>query len=88
MFNIQLFGTNDTITASTELKLEYLFDDQDTRTTSLSNPRSDISGADILETSAVLLSTQAFVGDKNGAAFTKISSAKLVETQRVKLDIS
>ena len=87
-FNLQLFGDNDTLTSSRELKLEYLFTDGDTRTTSLPNPKTNLTGAQINAVSQTLATTQAFVGDKNDAPFSKIQTAKIVETTRRKLDLS
>lgn len=78
----------DTITSSRELKLEYYFTDGDTRTTSLPNPRNNVTATDINNTSSVLQATQAFVGDKANAPFEKIRTAKIVQTQRRQLDLS
>lgn len=78
----------DTVTSSRELKLEYLFEDDDTRTTSLPYPKANLTATDINSTSAVLAATNAFVGDKNNADFVKIKSAKIVEQTRVKLDLA
>lgn len=78
----------DTVTSSYELKLDYRFTDDDTRTTTLANPRSNLTAADINSCSAVLLATQAFVGDKNNAPFEKITGAVIVEKLRTKLDLS
>lgn len=82
----------DTVTSSRELKLIYEFDDGDNRTTSLSNPRANITGAEINQVSATLLATQAFVSDKNystePSAFVKISEAKVVNQTRRQLDLS
>lgn len=82
----------DTVTSSRELKLLYEFADGDNRTTSLPNPRNNITGAEVNAVGATLLATQAFVGDKNystePSAFVKISSAKIVNQTRRQLDLS
>lgn len=78
----------DTVTSSNELKLVYDFTDGDTRTTSLTNPRTGLTMTDINTVSATLQATQAFVGDKDNAPFDKIGSAKYVQTTRRQLDLS
>lgn len=88
MFDLQLFGVNDTVTSSYDLKLHYKFDDDDTRTTSLPNPRSNITWSDIADVASELYTTQAFVGDKNNGAFETITSAVYVEETRRYLDLT
>ena len=88
MFNIQRFGDNDTITSSRELKLVYYFTDGDTRTTSLQNPKTNLTSDNIVTAATVLKNTQAFIGDKASAAFETIKSAEVVETMRKQLDLS
>lgn len=88
MFNIQLFGDNDTVTSSYELKLAYDFTDGDTRTTTLPNPKSNLTSDAVITASNTLQETQAFVGDKNNGAFDKIKSASIVSKTRRKLDLS
>lgn len=87
-FDVQAFGDNDTLTSSRELKLDYLFSDGDTRTTSLPYPKTNLTAAQINSASQTLADTQAFVGDKNNGAFVKIQSAYMLETTRRKLDLS
>ncbi len=77
----------DTVTSSNELKLDYRFQDLDTRTTSIPNPKSNIDKTDIQTLAGVLVQTQAFVGDKNNAPFETITSAKIVEQTRLQLDL-
>lgn len=78
----------DTVTSSNELKLNYLFEDNDTRLTSLPNPVPNLTGAQINNVSDTLRATQAFVGDKTNAPFSKIISAKYVTQTRTILDLS
>lgn len=78
----------DTVTSSRELKLDYRFTDLDTRTTSIPDPKDDITKSDIQTLAGVLAQTQAFVGDKNNAPFETITSAKVVEQTRTQLDLS
>lgn len=86
--DLQLFGNNDTVTSGRDLKLVYRFADNDTRTTSLPNPKADVTGEEIASTSSVLKSTQAFVGDKNSGAFDTIQSATIIEYTRRDLDLT
>lgn len=86
--DLQLFGTDDTISSGRDLKLDYSFADGDTRMTTIPNPRSNLTAANILTAASELKVTQAFVGDKNNGAFDTISSATIVEWTRTKLDLS
>ena len=78
----------DTMSISRELKLEYRFQDLDTRTTSIPDPINNIGKTEIQTLAGVLANTQAFVGDKNNAPFETITSAKIVEQTRTQLDLS
>jgi len=78
----------DTMSSSRELKLEYRFQDLDTRTTSIPDPINNIGKTEIQTLAGVLANTQAFVGDKNNAPFETITSAKIVEQTRTQLDLS
>lgn len=88
MFNLQMFGENDTVTSANELKLTYWFEDGDTRAVSLPNPKSTLTAAEIDSCSSVLRATQAFIGDKNNAPFYTIYKAAIVDTTRVDLDLT
>lgn len=78
----------DTVSQSRELKLDYRFQDLDTRTTSVPNPKNNLTKENIQTLAGVLAQTQAFVGDKNDAPFETITSAKYVEQMRTQLDLS
>lgn len=78
----------DTASQSRELKLDYRFQDLDTRTTSVPNPKNNLTKENIQTLAGVLAQTQAFVGDKNDAPFETITSAKYVEQTRIQLDLS
>ncbi len=78
----------DTLTSSSELKLNYLFADGDTRATSLANPRNNLTAADVQSASSVLQATQAFVGDKNNGAFVRIDSAIIKQSTKRLLDLA
>lgn len=88
MFNLQMFGDNDTVTSSSNVKLVYWFEDGDTRATTLPNPKATLTSAEVESCSSVLRATQAFVGDKNNAPFYTIYKASIVDSTRIDLDIS
>ncbi len=78
----------DTIKSSNELKMEFGFYDNDTRTVTLENPKSTLAKADILSVAALAASTQPIIGDKGGAAVVGINSAKIYEKTVTQLDLS
>ena len=78
----------DKITSSNELKMVFSFYDNDTRTVSIENPRSDLTAADIKEVGTLAKNTNPIIGDKGGAHVVGISSAKVVEKTNIKLDLS
>ncbi len=88
MFDIQRFGSNDIVTTSIELKLELIFEDNDSRTITVQNPRSNVTKAEVEAVSQTLLDTQAFVGDKKGSPFSHVGSAYIISRTRRKLDLS
>ena len=67
-----------TVTNTSELKLVCNFDDGDTRTLTIDNPKSDLDSTTILNLQASMVSTQPIIGDKTGAAFVNFSSAKII----------
>ena len=72
---------------STELKIEYLFVDEDTRLQKIKNPRDDIAKEDIAELNAWLQANNIVVGDKNGATFARIKSATRATITKTTLDL-
>jgi len=88
MFQLQLFGDNDTVTSAAELKIRQQFGADDDRLLSLPNPRSNITAADINNAFSDVTTTQIIVGDKDGAAFTGISKAYREEKTIRKLDLT
>lgn len=76
-----------------ELKLVLTFADEDTRTLTLSDPAASIATADSVAAAAIndlsdyLFQNQVFVGDKSGAAFNRIGSAKIIDKNLTYLDI-
>lgn len=83
-----LTGSNDTITSGRDLKLSYLFTDGDTRTTTLPNPKTNLTESDVTEVSFELTNSQVFVGDKAGAGFDKIEHAETTDWMKTRLDLS
>lgn len=88
MFNIQRFGDNDTITSSQELSFVAGFVDGDTRTFKLKNPKSGLTGSDISPVDAFITANNILIGDKAGANTNGINSATVIDTGRVKLDLT
>lgn len=85
-FNIQQFA--DTITSSVTMKFEWGFEDGDTRTFNLPNPKSSIVANDIATLNSWIATNQPIVGDKSGSSTTGINSAIRVEQSKNKLDLS
>ena len=78
----------DTVKTSRELKTEFGFYDNDTRTVTLENPRTDLTAADIKAVATLAANTQPIIGDKGGARVVGINSAKIVEKTVVTLDLN
>lgn len=88
MFNLQRFGSNDTITSSREGKLVVEFYDSDNRTVTFDNPRNDLTAADVNAVVNYMKTNQPVIGDKTGASIVGASSYKTVEKTNTKLDLS
>lgn len=75
----------DVSTSTYQDKVVMYFVDGDTRTLNISNPTAtSLQYADLEEWMQV---NQPVIGDKNGAAFGKISSATRVSTEKTYIDI-
>lgn len=77
----------DTVSYSTELKIESLFVDGDTRTTSVKNPKANISQSDIAALNTFMQTNNILVGDKYGGRFGRIDTASVVNKSTVNLDL-
>jgi hypothetical protein len=77
----------DTRETTREMKIKMYFVDGDDRTLTLKNPRSDVTSADIESLQSFMQTEQPLIGDKLGAAFGKITSAKTIQTEDISLDI-
>lgn len=79
----------DTQSRSNTVKVTMNFTDGDTRTISLADPISqeDLPAKlGVLQTA--LSETNAFIGDRTGAAFSHLSDAKLLKSVETTLDLS
>ena len=76
---------SDVSKSSYELKLLAGFVDEDDRTLTIPNPKSNLTWTDISAFASV--AANAIVGDKYGAEFSRIKSAKYVQTTNSYLDV-
>ena len=89
MFDVQLFGSNDTVTSSSELNLVMEFYDSDNRTIKLDNPKSTLTAAEVNSVVNWFKTNQPLVGDKtNSASIVGASHCEIVEKTTVNLDLS
>ena len=69
----------DKLTTTYELKFEWLFQDGDTRVTTLKNPKNEITTSEVTELQALILDatsetpTPLLIGDKAGSNFRRIN---------------
>lgn len=78
----------DTVKTYSILKIKLGFNDGDTRTISLDNPRGNLTAANIYELSQFIKTNNLLLGDKTGADSSGILTADIVETARVNIDIT
>lgn len=77
----------DVMKETTELKIDFLFVDEDTRIQKIKNPRDDITAEDIGELNAWLQANNIIIGDKTGATFARIKSATRATITKTTLDL-
>ena len=77
----------DRIKTSTSLNIECVFNDGDTRTITLKNPRSNVSSSDIESLESFMLENQIIIGDRDGFDFKKIRKAVKRNTTTTYLDL-
>ena len=77
----------DIVTNTEELKIEFLFVDEDTRIQKIKNPRDDLTSNDIAELNAWLQANNIVIGDKNNATLARIKKATRVTQTRTTLDL-
>lgn len=61
------------------------FFDGDTRTLTIPNPKSDLDKEDITDLETVIKTDNLILGDKANAGFSKITSAKKIQKDSVKI---
>lgn len=77
----------DTYSESSDLKMEALFVDGDTRTFSIKDPKSNISQSDITALNTYMQTNNILVGDKYGGRFGRLTYAAKVNKTTVNLDL-
>lgn len=77
----------DIVTNTEELKIEFLFVDEDTRIQKIKNPRDDLTSDDIAELNVWLQANNIVIGDKNSATLARIKKATRVTQTRTSLDL-
>lgn len=79
----------DKTTTTRTLSMETAYADGDTRTINVDNPNTAINLGDAVHNLSNFCATnQIILGDKAGAAFTEIKSAKLVTKTKTVLDLT
>ena len=77
----------DTIKSGSELLIECVFQDGDTRTITLNNPRDDLSATDIENLETFMQTNNIIIGDRDGFDFRNIKRAVKRETTTTYLDL-
>ena len=77
----------DTVSQSSELKMEVLFVDGDTRTLNVKNPKANITQANITALNTLMQTNNLLVGDKYGGRFGRLTYAAKVDKSTVNLDL-
>lgn len=77
----------DKIKTSSELVIECVFFDGDTRTINLRSPRSDISSSDIENLASFMSTNQIIIGDRDSSEFRKIKRAVKRDIATTYLDL-
>ena len=89
MFNLQMFGDNDTITSSREGKLVVKFYDGDDRTVTIDNPKTNLTASQVKAVVDYMIENQPLIGDKAGASITGAGDTfKIIEKTERKLDLT
>jgi len=77
----------DMVKTSTLLNIECVFNDGDTRTITLKNPRSNVSASDIETLENFMLENKIIIGDRDNFDFKKIRKAVKRYTTTTYLDL-
>ena len=77
----------DTIKTSASLVIECVFNDGDTRTITLKNPRNDVSSTDIENLDSFMIENHIIIGDRDSSDLRKIKMAAIRNTTTSYLDL-
>lgn len=78
----------DIIKIATNLNIECVFLDGDTRTITLKNPRANISSSDIENLETFMQTEKIIIGDRDSSEFRKIKQAIRRKTTTTYLDLT
>lgn len=80
---------SDKVTTSKTLNIVVEFVDGDTRTLPpLDNPKDNLTKEQINAVAAIAKTSNLLIGDKAGADFKEFKTAKVLETERIVLDLN
>lgn len=88
MFELQRFGSNDTVVSSNEGVLLVNFYDSDDRSIKIDNPKDDLTSAQINSVVDWMKVNQPIIGDKTGASIVGAKSFTITERTTTYLDIT
>lgn len=77
----------DKFTTTEELKVEWSFQDGDTRTNSFLNPKDNLTAAQIKAAADKVIQGQIIIGDKASARVVGVNSVNVVETTKTNVDL-
>ena len=77
----------DTAKNSSSLVIECVFNDGDTRTITLKNPRDSVSSSDIENLETFMIENHIIIGDRDSSDFRKIKKAVKRDTTTTYLDL-
>ena len=78
----------DIVKTKDYLQLVAEFNDSDTRTITIDNPKENVDGAAINAVGAIAKASNAIIGDKAGSNFERFSSAKRIVGTTTYLDLT
>lgn len=82
-------GMQDTVTSAEYWQIEFGFTDGDYRSVKLPNPSPMVSTeAKVRILDTWVIENQPIIGDKFGASTTGVNSALIVDSTRIKLDLT
>lgn len=78
----------DVVKTKNVLQFVQAFTDGDDRTFTIDNPKASVTGAEINELSDFIRANNIVLGDKAGADFSHIKSAKIIEGTTIYFDLT